>query len=208
MHAEETPVARLLIKSDGFDSRTLELRLGINRLGRASHNDFQLEHPSISSTHCEIELLDGQVRICDCNSTNGTFVSGEPIKEVKLTAGQCFRVGMVEIEVENTEVSVAIPQFKVARPAPPVVQLDGSLICPRHPHSSVTHQCSHCKEVLCDACVSRLRRRGGKKTLLLCGLCSHHCFPIGKEKKKKRSLLEIFQKTVKLPFAREKPSAE
>jgi hypothetical protein len=195
-------MARLLIKSEGFESRTLELRLGVNRLGRASFNDFQVEHPSISSTHCEIELLDGEVRICDCNSTNGTFVAGEPIKEAHLTAGQCFSVGVVEIEVENTEVEVAIPKFDgPPRPAPPVVRVDGSMICPRHPHAPVTHQCDFCQEVLCDACVSRLRRRGGK-TLLLCGLCSHHVHPIGKGKAKKKSFMEILQKTVKLPFVR------
>jgi hypothetical protein len=33
-----------------------------------------------------------------------------------------------------------------------------------------------------------------------CPLCSHPCVPIGGEKRKKRSLLGLLQKTVKLPF--------
>jgi len=55
--------------------------------------------------------------------------------------------------------------------------------------------------VLCDVCVHRLRRRGGK-VLKLCPLCSHAVEAIGGEKKKKKSFLGFLQRTVKLPFIR------
>lgn len=192
-------MARLVIKSEGFHSQVLTLKLGINRLGRSPQNDFQIEHETVSGNHCELWLADGEIIVRDCASTNGTFFQGDPIKEVRLSAGQSFSVGEVEILVETTDATVAIPKFDVPRPAPPVVLADGSVICRRHPRAQVTHQCTHCRELLCDNCVNRLRRRGGK-VLKLCSLCSHHCERIGGEKKKKKSVLGFLQKTVKLPF--------
>jgi hypothetical protein len=192
-------MARLVIKSEGFGSQVMDLKLGVNRLGRAPHNDFQIEHATISAKHCELWLTDGEIIVRDCGSTNGTFFQGEPVSEIRLSAGQCFCLGEVEILVETTDVTVAIPKFEVPRPAPPVVLADGSIICRRHPRAQATHQCTHCRELLCDTCVHRLRRRGGK-ALKLCPLCSHHCERIGGEKKKKKSLLGFLQKTVKLPF--------
>ena len=192
-------MARLIIKSAEIANRVIELNLGVNRLGRDPENDFPIEHPTVSASHCEIVLSNEGVIVRDCASSNGTFVSGERIEEAKLSAGQTVHLGEVELLVETTEVTIAIPKFDVPRPAPPVVMSDGSLICPRHPRARATHQCTHCKEVLCDACVRRLQRRGGK-LLKFCPLCSHPCEPIGGEKRKKKSLLGIFRKTVKLPF--------
>lgn len=195
-------MARLVGKSDGYRDQVIELRLGVNRLGRSPENDFQLHHDSVSNFHCEIEL-GNQIAVRDCQSTNGTFLGGEPITEAILQAGQTLTLGDVELFVESVDVTVAIPKFEIPRPAPPVVRPDGSMLCPRHPNARVTHQCTFCREVMCDHCVRRLRRRGGK-LLKLCPLCSHRCEPLGGEVKKKRSILGFLHKTVKLPFVHAK----
>ena len=192
-------MARLVIKSGGFGSRVIELNLGVNRLGRNPDNDFQVEHPTVSDMHCEIVLTGEGVVVRDCAWTNGTFVGDQRIEEASLSAGESLHLGEVELLVETTEVTVAIPKFDVPHPAPPIVLPDGSLICPRHPHACATHQCIHCREVLCDACVHRLRRHRGK-LLKLCPLCSHPCVPLVSEKPKKQSFLGLWSKTVKLPF--------
>lgn len=192
-------MARLVIRSAGFDGRVIELNLGANRFGRSTKNDVQIEHPTVSATHCEIVLADDGVVVRDCASTNGTFVGGQRVKEARLSAGQSLHLGEVELLVESTEVDISIPSFDMPRPAPPVVLADGSLICPRHPDARATHQCTHCKEVLCDACVHQLRRRGGK-LMKFCPLCSHPCVPLGGEPRKKKSLLRLWRKTVKIPF--------
>ena len=45
------------------------------RLGRATDNDFVVNHASVSSRHAELELLEGGgVRLRDCGSRNGTYV--------------------------------------------------------------------------------------------------------------------------------------
>jgi len=200
-------MAKLLITSEGFKGKVIELNLGVNRFGRVQGNDFQIEHPTISGKHCEIVLGDGELIVRDCGSTNGTFIDGEPIGEAKLSTGQTLRLGDVEFFVETTSVNIAIPKFEVPRPAPPVVLTDGSLVCPRHKQSRVTHQCTHCREVMCDACVHRLRRRGGK-LLKLCPVCSNKVEAIGGGKRKKSSFLGFLQRTVKLPFIRNSEDPE
>ncbi len=192
-------MARLVIKSAEFGNRVIELNLGVNRVGRSPESDVQIEHPTVSAMHGEIVLAEDGVVVRDCSSANGTYVEGQRIKEARLSAGQILHLGEVELLVETTDVIIAIPKFDVPRAAPPVVLSDGSLLCPRHPRARATHQCTHCQEVLCDSCVRRIRRRGGK-LLKFCPLCSQPCVPIGGEKKKKKSLFGLLQKTVKLPF--------
>lgn len=177
----------------------IELKLGVNRFGRSPVNDFRIEHPTISARHCELTVCGEGLMVHDCGSTNGTFIEGEAIEDGLLVAGQTLRLGDVELLVETTEVTIAIPKFDVPRPAPPVVLTDGSLICPRHPEARATHQCVQCREVMCDDCVHRLRRRGGK-LLKLCPFCSHRCEPIGGQKRKRKYFFGLLQKTVKLPF--------
>jgi len=194
-------MARLVIKSAGFGDRVIELNLGVNQIGRSPDCDVQIEHPTVSELHCEIVLAHEEVVVRDCASTNGTFVAGERIQEARLSAGQILHLGEVELLVETTDVTIQIPEFEMPRPAPPVVMSDGSLLCPRHPNARATHQCTHCREVLCDACVHRMRRRGGR-VLKLCPLCSHACVSLVAEKRKKKSLFDLWRKTSKLPFLR------
>jgi hypothetical protein len=59
---------------------------------------------------------------------------------------------------------------------------------------------------MCEDCVTRMRRRGGKY-LELCSLCSHKVERVG-AKKKKKSILGFLAKTVKLPFAHTSKEAE
>jgi pSer/pThr/pTyr-binding forkhead associated (FHA) protein len=193
-------MARLLIKTEGLENRTLELRLGVNHVGRDPDCDFTIEHSTVSSVHCELVLSNDGVLIRDCDSTNGTFVNNDPVKEAWLRAGQTVQLGSVELFVENTDITIAIPKFERERPKPPVMLESGGLLCPRHPHVPVAYKCTHCGEVMCSSCVHMLRRKGGRP-LFLCPLCSQKCERIGGEKPRKKTLLEILQKTVKLPFA-------
>src|SRR5580692_8009782 len=125
-------MAKLLIKTDGLEGQTLELRAGVNRVGRAPDCDFSIDHPTVSTIHCEFILSTDGVTLRDCSSTNGSFVNGDPIQEVLLLPGQTVTLGDVELFVESTEANVTIPQYERPRPKPPVVRPGGSMICPRH----------------------------------------------------------------------------
>ncbi|MGA2853357.1 MAG: FHA domain-containing protein [Verrucomicrobiota bacterium] len=194
-------MARLLIKTEGLENRTLELRLGVNHIGRDPDCEFCIDHPTVSSRHCEMSLTTDGVYLHDCDSTNGTFVNGEPVMEAWLDPGQTVHLGDVELFVENTDANVAIPQFERPRPKPPVVLPDGAMLCPRHSQEQATFKCTHCHEVMCSSCVHIMRIKGGQ-ALFLCPVCSHKCEPIKmvESKKKKKGFLGFLQDTVRLKF--------
>ena len=194
-------MARLLIKTDGLENQTLELRFGVNHVGRGPACDFPIAHPSVSALHCELVLSNDGVLIHDCDSTNGTFVNGEEIKDAWLRAGQTVQLGEVTLFVENTDIAIAIPQYERERPKPPVVLPDGVMLWARHPHLQATYKCTHCSEVMCGGCVHTLRRKGGRP-LFLCPLCSQPCELISvTEPPKKKPLLQALHRTVKLRLA-------
>ncbi|HEY1790992.1 MAG TPA: FHA domain-containing protein [Verrucomicrobiae bacterium] len=193
-------MAKLLIKTEGLEGQALELRAGVNRVGRAPDCDFSIDHPTVSTIHCEFILSADGVLLRDCQSTNGTFLNGDPVTEVRLMPGQTVTLGEVDLFVESTEANVAIPQYERPRPKPPVVHADGAMICPRHSRATATYKCTHCSEIMCSECVHVLRRKGGLP-LFLCPLCSHKCEPIlSTTQKKKRGFMEFLQDTVKLKF--------
>ena len=192
-------MAQLIRKGANGDSEVLELNLGLNRFGRHPDSHFPINHKTISAFHAEIVLSAEGVLLRDCGSTNGTFVNEQPVQEMLLLPGQTIRLGDVEFFVESTDVKISIPTYERQRPAPPIVLADGSILCRRHPEARGTHRCTFCKEILCDTCVTKLRRKGGK-TLKLCSQCHHGVELIGPEKKKKRSLLSLLNTTLHLPF--------
>ena len=196
-------MARLLIQTQGFDNRSLELRLGVNRIGRDLENDFPINHSTISTHHCELILSHDGVVLHDLDSTNGSFVNGQPVAEVWLESGQIVRLGDVELLVESTEITVAIPKIEREIPVikkPPVPQENGALVCPRHEDLLATFKCTHCGEVMCSGCVRMMRRQGGQP-LFLCVICHNKCERIVTEKSKaKKGFLGFLQDTVRLKF--------
>jgi len=195
-------MARLLIKTEGFGERALVLRLGVNHVGRDEECEHCIDHPTISSRHCELALTADGVYVRDCHSTNGTFINDKPVLEAWLDPGQKLRFGDVELFVESTDANMAIPKFE--RPTqiapPPAVLPDGLLSCPRHVEVRATYQCPHCKEVMCNACVHVMRRKGGNPHFL-CVICSHECEPFQiVHPKKKKGLFGFLGETVKLKF--------
>jgi pSer/pThr/pTyr-binding forkhead associated (FHA) protein len=199
-------MARLLLDTGGKYREVFELGAGPNRFGRSEECDFHLDHSSVSGIHCELVLSAQGVLLRDCGSTNGTKVDGAAVTEAWLTSGQVIHIGALKLIVELSDAPVIIPHIEVEIPKPPVVLTDGGILCRRHPKVRATHRCTQCKELLCDACVHRLRRKGGKLHLF-CALCSHACEPLGDGKPRKKSFLSMFKSTIRLPFSRKKEVA-
>lgn len=193
-------MARLVFQTKGFNSRVVDLGLGVSRVGRDPDCELYIEHDTISVQHCELRLSADGIYVHDCQSTNGTFINGEPVLEAWLDAGQVLKIGAVELLVESTAAHIAIPKFARARPKSPVVLPDGAMVCPRHPEAVATFQCTRCREIMCAACVHLLKIKGGKP-LFLCPLCSNKCERLaGVEKPKPKKGLRGFLETVRLRF--------
>ena len=195
-------MARLIIKTEGIGKQAVELRMGVNRVGRDPDCELHLPHFTVSSLHCELSLTDDGVYLRDCDSTNGTFINGQPSAEAWLMPGQEIRFGDVELVVESTDAVIAIPEFQrgEAPPPAPVILENGLTACPRHSETVATFRCSYCKEMMCNACVKIMRIKGGKPHFL-CRLCSHPAERVQTtEPKKKKGFFAMLQETVKLKF--------
>ena len=62
-------------------------------LGRGSENTIVLENDSVSRRHARIEKRGRQWYVLDLDSTNGTYVNDEQVKEYQLRRGDQVKVG-------------------------------------------------------------------------------------------------------------------
>ena len=111
---------RLLINPGTPSTWEIQLLPGSNSLGRGAANDFQINHPSVSGSHCQILLENGTAIIRDLGSTNGTFVNRAPVKEASLQAGQTIHLGGVEIMYQGDGPAPATVTEAQSLPPPPI----------------------------------------------------------------------------------------
>lgn len=90
-------MARLVINPGTPQTWEIQLKPGINFLGRGASNDFRFDDLSISGAHCQIIVDNNVVMIRDTGSTNGTFVNRAKIQEARLVTGQPVRLGSVDM---------------------------------------------------------------------------------------------------------------
>jgi len=165
-------MAKLVIKTEGLPAETLPLKLGLNRLGRSSQNDFEIQHDTISRFHCEVEVHDDTMLVRDLDSSNGTFVDDEPVSKATLVSGQFLRLGDVSLEVLDA-------------PVPP--DPDAIPRCVNHPDYPASMRCTKCGRLLCGPCIHILKVAGGISHKL-CPACSGHCEPLPNMNRDKKSL--------------------
>src|SRR6185437_16206601 len=98
-------MAKLIIKPTGDKpGRTIELKQGVTRLGRSSNNDLMFPFPEISESHCELLVENEFVFVRDLESSNGTYINGDVIRESAIYSGQTLQIGQVEMVVDSPEI--------------------------------------------------------------------------------------------------------
>lgn len=190
-------MARLVIKSaSGADA--VELKPGVNRIGRSPENDLPIFHATVSSFHCEMVVTDGSVIVRDLGSTNGTFIDDHKVAEQTLASGQTLRLGDVEMFLDPMPARVAIPTLP-AQPTRLAVTLpEGVLPCENHPGFPASDRCTKCGRTFCDPCVHVLRRVGGR-ALRLCPLCSSPVQALaGPATRRENFFIALLRRTVRL----------
>lgn len=106
---------RLLVNPGTAQQWEINLKPGINTLGRSAACDAQVNHGSVSSTHCEVTVNGDAIVVRDLGSTNGTFLNRAPIDRATLTTGQRLQLGSVEMELAADSAG--------SRPAPAAVRV-------------------------------------------------------------------------------------
>ncbi len=89
---------KLIITHGDLPSQTVELQQEYTHLGRTEDNELPIAEPSISSRHCVFILSGADVVVRDLNSSNGTYVNGEPVSEAILRPGDNIQVGVIDIK--------------------------------------------------------------------------------------------------------------
>ena len=203
-------MVKLVLKSNGAPVETVELKPGLNRLGRSATSDFPIDHPTVSAAHCEILVGEDSVTVRDCGSTNGTFIDDRRITEEPIYPGQRLKLGEVERTLERgplekKEIQIAIPRVEVEQLRSAPLLPDGSSPCLNHPAARAAYKCPQCQHYFCEACLHHLRRVGGE-VLQLCPLCSGRCESIAPKaaKRAKHSLFHTLQKTLKMVSKKKK----
>lgn len=83
-----------LVGTDGaFRGMVLALPPGSGTIGRGSECDIVLDAPDISRRHARTTWKAGLARVEDMNSTNGTFLNGDPIRIADMDDGDEVQFG-------------------------------------------------------------------------------------------------------------------
>jgi pSer/pThr/pTyr-binding forkhead associated (FHA) protein len=115
---------KLIISHGDAPPQTVELQHEYTHLGRADDNELPISEPSISSRHCVFVLSGSDVIVRDLNSSNGTYVNGEPVSEAILRPGDNVQVGVIDIKFvpgvrrPKLQPAATVPVTAKTRPAP------------------------------------------------------------------------------------------
>jgi hypothetical protein len=179
-------MVRLRMEGGPHGLREILLNPGLNRLGRVEDNDFQVSDDSISSHHCQIELKDGVITVWDLNSTNGTFIDGQPIQQAVLHPGQVLSLGTVPMVCEADPAGAPAQMLTgpppVGGPFPPAAKpiplpVTGNIeVCSQHPQAASKWCCLKCGAAFCSTCVNTTRVGG--EFFRACSKCGGSCVSV------------------------------
>ncbi|HEY9062740.1 MAG TPA: FHA domain-containing protein [Pseudobacteroides sp.] len=97
---KNTPYLKLINIREHFDFKVEEIyMLGKDvDIGRSSKNKIAVKDPYMSTRHARFSIKDGKYFIEDLGSTNGTFVNGKDLKNIRqpLKDGDKIRIGQVD----------------------------------------------------------------------------------------------------------------
>ena len=144
---------QLVVNPDTPQAWSVELQPGVVSLGRSETNDVVIEHASVSSSHCQINVGKPDGWIKDLGSTGGTFVDGELVEQSNLKPGQLISLGEVIIRFESdAPAAPAGPPF--APPLPPRLNAPStggmSRLCKYHPRVLARFFCPKCSLAFCE----------------------------------------------------------
>lgn len=79
----------------GAHIKTFPIKKGLSYIGRSEMNEIVIEDPTISQRHASVDYSDKGVYLQDLESTNGTFIAGQAIKERWLSSQDMLQFGGV-----------------------------------------------------------------------------------------------------------------
>ncbi len=89
---------RLILSMDGLVLKEMPLEKERTTIGRKPHNDIQIDNLAISGEHAAIVTIQDDAFLEDLNSTNGTYVNGQPVKKHVLQNNDVVELGKYRLK--------------------------------------------------------------------------------------------------------------
>ena len=93
--------AKLILSMDALVLKEIPLTKERTTIGRKPHNDIQIDNLAISGEHSVIVTILNDSFLEDLNSTNGTYVNGQPIKKHFLQNNDVVELGKYKLKYIN-----------------------------------------------------------------------------------------------------------
>jgi len=93
------PPLRLRFLDGARRDQEILLRRPVTTVGRALDNDLVLDGGDVSRHHARLELADGELRVVDLGSTNGTRVNGRRVESHPVRPGDELAFGTFKLRV-------------------------------------------------------------------------------------------------------------
>lgn len=87
---------RIVISKEGVKKKTVEVPVGLTRIGSSRLSEIELEGKSIQKHHCDIIRTYESVKLKD-RSGKGVFVDGEKVKEATLYESSVIEIGKYKL---------------------------------------------------------------------------------------------------------------
>ena len=91
-------MTKLILSMDGLVLKEIALNKERMTIGRRASNDIQIDNLAISGEHAAIVTILNDSFLEDLNSTNGTLVTGQPIKKHFLKNGDVVELGKYKLK--------------------------------------------------------------------------------------------------------------
>ena len=89
---------KLILSMDGLVLKEISLDKERISIGRKPHNDIQIDNLAISGQHALITTILNDAFLEDLNSTNGTYVNGQPVKKHVLQSNDVIELGKYRLK--------------------------------------------------------------------------------------------------------------
>ena len=117
---------RLILSMDGLVLKEMVLDKERTTIGRKPHNDIQIDNLAISGDHAAIVTILNDAFLEDMNSTNGTYVNGQPVKKHVLKNNDVIELGKYRLKFLTESAVPASEQDEAMSFAHSAIQTDAA----------------------------------------------------------------------------------
>lgn len=111
-------MAKLILSMDGLVLKEIALNRERITIGRKPSNDIQIDNLAISGQHAVITTILGDTFLEDQNSTNGTYLNGQPVKKCVLHDNDVIELGKYRLKYIAEPVRRGAERTDYVRAAP------------------------------------------------------------------------------------------